>query len=81
MNQINTFVIAPRYMNYGAIGTVIGHEITHGFDHLGRLFDLNGNVHNWWQPETKQHFHEKVKCIIEQYSNFTDPMNGRKVLI
>ena len=43
----------PLYMNYGAIGWVIGHEITHGFDDQGRQFDQDGNLVDWWHPETK----------------------------
>ncbi|XP_031633689.1 neprilysin-2-like [Contarinia nasturtii] len=66
----------PQYLNYGAIGTVIGHEITHGFDNKGSRFDFNGSLVDWWKPETKSHFSEKVKCIIEQYGNFTEPLTG-----
>lgn len=62
----------PRYMNYASIGYVIGHEMTHGFDDLGRLYDADGNLKEWWQPETKKAFEEKKKCIIEQYGNYTD---------
>lgn len=62
----------PRYMNYAAIGSIIGHEITHGFDDLGRQFDLLGNLVDWWDSETKTQFLEKAKCIIDQYSNFQE---------
>ena len=46
----------PKYMNYGAIGWVIGHEITHGFDDQGRQFDADGNLVDWWHPETKSRY-------------------------
>uniref|UniRef100_A0A4Y0BJM9 Neprilysin, neutral endopeptidase 2 n=1 Tax=Anopheles funestus TaxID=62324 RepID=A0A4Y0BJM9_ANOFN len=63
----------PKYMNYGAIGFVIGHEITHGFDDQGRQFDKNGNLVDWWQSDTKTAYLEKARCIIEQYGNYTEP--------
>ncbi|XP_059218296.1 neprilysin-2 isoform X2 [Stomoxys calcitrans] len=66
----------PKYMNYGAIGYVIGHEITHGFDDQGRTFDLEGNLLDWWQSDTQKAYLEKAKCIIEQYSNYTDRQTG-----
>lgn len=61
----------PNYMNYGAIGSVIGHEITHGFDDTGRLFDKEGNLKEWWQMATRKAFLEKASCLINQYANFT----------
>ncbi|XP_027847675.2 neprilysin-2-like isoform X2 [Aphis gossypii] len=69
----------PRYMNYGAIGFVIGHEITHGFDDQGRKYDKHGNLLDWWAEETKKHFLEKVMCIIKQYGNYTSQEVGLKV--
>lgn len=69
----------PRYMNYGAIGFVIGHEITHGFDDQGRQFDLRGNLVDWWAAPTKQQYLEKARCIIEQYGNYTEREVGLKV--
>lgn len=62
----------PNYMNYGAIGQVIGHEITHGFDDQGRKYDLGGNLVDWWGKETTESYLTKAKCIIDEYSNFTD---------
>ena len=54
------------------IGMVIGHEITHGFDDLGRQFDKDGNRIPWWTNETIDAFNKRKKCIVEQYSNYTD---------
>ncbi|XP_035221859.1 neprilysin-2-like [Stegodyphus dumicola] len=70
----------PQYLNFAAIGLVIGHEITHGFDDQGRQFDKDGNNVNWWDDETDRRFKEKAQCIIEQYGNYTVadgiPVNG-----
>lgn len=69
----------PNYLNFGAIGFVIGHEITHGFDDRGRQFDKDGNNRNWWNSETDQRFKERAQCIVDQYSNYTVPENGLRV--
>lgn len=66
--------LRPEYLNYGAIGQIIGHEITHGFDDQGRQFDEHGNLVDWWKVQTKEQFINRTKCIIDQYGNFTDPM-------
>ncbi|XP_044313044.1 neprilysin-2 isoform X1 [Drosophila rhopaloa] len=66
----------PKYMNFGAIGYVIGHEITHGFDDQGRQFDVKGNLRDWWQPDTQKAYLAKAKCIIEQYGNYTEKATG-----
>lgn len=63
----------PKYMNFGGIGYVIGHEITHGFDDSGRQFDAKGDLRDWWEKETKDKFIEKTKCIIYQYGNYSVP--------
>jgi len=63
----------PRYLNYGAMGMVIGHEITHGFDDHGRQYDGTGNLSPWWSEQTLQGFVERATCFIEQYGNFTVP--------
>ena len=66
-------------MNYGAIGFVIGHEITHGFDDQGRQFDSDGNLVDWWEEDTKVAYLEKAQCIIDQYGNYTEPNVGLKL--
>jgi predicted metalloendopeptidase len=53
--------------NYGAIGAVIGHEMTHGFDSQGRQFDAAGNLKDWWAPADAKSFNERAACIIGQY--------------
>lgn len=59
----------PRSLNYGGIGVVIGHEITHGFDDKGRLFDKDGNLHRWWKDEAIYGFHERAQCLIGNRRN------------
>ncbi|CAM6054298.1 unnamed protein product, partial [Sphagnum tenellum] len=69
----------PMYLNFGAIGSVIGHEITHGFDDSGRQFDLMGNLLEWWEKETSVRFLEKTRCMVEQYGNFSSSQVGMHV--
>ncbi|KAI1283102.1 Membrane metallo-endopeptidase-like 1 [Halotydeus destructor] len=63
----------PNSLNYGGIGVVIGHEITHGFDDKGRQFDGHGNLVQWWAAKALDNFQRKAMCIINQYSNYTVP--------
>jgi putative endopeptidase len=56
--------------NYGGIGTVIGHEMTHGFDDQGAKFDANGNLRNWWTPEDLKNFQARAECIVNEYGEF-----------
>jgi putative endopeptidase len=56
--------------NYGHIGGIVGHELTHGFDDEGRQFDGNGNLADWWTAEDGKHFDEKADCEVKEYSNF-----------
>jgi putative endopeptidase len=56
--------------NYGHIGGVVGHELTHGFDDEGRQFDGNGNLSDWWTPEDAKKFEEKTDCEVKEYGNF-----------
>ncbi len=56
--------------NYGAIGSVIGHEISHGFDDRGRQYDGDGNLRDWWTAEDNEKFKEKAAGLVKQYSSF-----------
>lgn len=58
----------PAAMNFGGIGMVIGHEITHGFDDGGRKFDATGKLTPWWQPEAIAQFEERAQCVDDYYS-------------
>uniref|UniRef100_A0A646QFM4 Neprilysin n=1 Tax=Hemiscolopendra marginata TaxID=943146 RepID=A0A646QFM4_9MYRI len=63
----------PMALNYGGIGSVIGHEITHGFDDEGRLYDKEGNLDKWWSPDVTQQFSQKAQCYVDQYGSFCPP--------
>jgi endothelin-converting enzyme/putative endopeptidase len=62
---------ADDALNYGAIGAVIGHELTHGFDDKGSQFDGNGDLQNWWTARDKAAFQERSSCIEDQYGGYT----------
>jgi putative endopeptidase len=57
-------------VNFGGIGLVIGHELTHGFDDQGRKFDPTGNLNDWWTAKDGEEFEKRVSCIADEYSNF-----------
>ncbi|XP_064470468.1 neprilysin-1-like isoform X2 [Ornithodoros turicata] len=69
----------PSPSNMGAIGVVIGHEITHGFDDSGAQYDDEGNLRDWWSNETRVEFKKKAKCIIDEYGNITDVQANMKL--
>ena len=61
---------ADDALNYGGMGDIIGHELTHGFDDQGSQFDAKGNLADWWTGADKQAFKERGRCIIDQFSGF-----------
>ncbi|KAK7603205.1 hypothetical protein V9T40_003204 [Parthenolecanium corni] len=72
-------------LNYGAIGSVIGHEITHSFDNTGKEYDDVGNVNPWWTNKTKTEFENRTNCFVDYYGSFSLPgseekVNGQKTL-
>jgi predicted metalloendopeptidase len=66
---------ADMAVNFGAIGAVIGHELTHGFDDQGRRFDADGNLRDWWQKQDEEEFKKRVDCLVNEYSGF-EPVPG-----
>ena len=75
---------APAAVNYGAIGTVIGHEISHAFDTVGSAFDSKGRVRNWWTPDDLKHFEQATARLADQYDAYKPfpdlSLNGKQTL-
>ncbi len=81
MNNINfpAGILQPPFfdnrmddaVNFGAIGAVIGHELTHGFDDQGRQFDPEGNLRDWWTKEDAEEFEKRANCLVDEYQGFT----------
>jgi endothelin-converting enzyme/putative endopeptidase len=94
MNDINfpAGILQPAFydksqddaVNYGHIGAVIGHELTHGFDDEGRKFDAKGNLSDWWTGDDTKKFEVKTDCLVKEYGSFTAvddlKVNGRLTL-
>lgn len=70
-------------LNYGGMGVVMGHELTHAFDDQGREYDKYGNLHQWWNNDTIARFKEQAECFVQQYNNYSIngiPVNGKRTL-
>ncbi len=77
------FLDGDDAVNYGGIGAVIGHELTHGFDDQGRQYDKDGNLNNWWTEEDAKKFSEKTQVLVNQFNNFElvgEKVNGELTL-
>jgi putative endopeptidase len=75
---------ADDAVNFGAIGAVIGHELSHGFDDSGRKFDGDGNLKDWWTETDAKAFEERAACIADQYSGYSpvnDPKTGKPAFV
>jgi len=75
---------ADDAVNFGGIGAVIGHELTHGFDDQGSQFDAEGNLRDWWSASDKKQFEERTGCVKDQYGSFAavdaPKLNGKLTL-
>lgn len=73
-----------EYVNFGSIGAVIGHELTHGFDDQGRKFDPKGNLRDWWTEQDGKEFDKRAACVANEYGNFVAvddlKLNGKLTL-
>eukprot|EP00667_Euglena_gracilis_P003249 EG_transcript_3257 len=75
-------IFSPRFdpaVNYGAMGALVGHELIHGFDDMGRKYDADGNVRDWWRPADARNFMARAALIVKQFSGYTvygRPING-----
>jgi putative endopeptidase len=65
------FPLGQPAMSFGAIGGVISHEISHGYDDQGRKFDADGNLSDWWLPEDGKNFDARAEKIVNQFNKFT----------
>ncbi|XP_019712818.1 endothelin-converting enzyme 1 [Hippocampus comes] len=73
----------PKALNFGGIGVVMGHELTHAFDDQGREFDKDGNLRSWWKNSSVEAFKKQTQCMVEQYGNYSinqETLNGRHTL-
>lgn len=71
----------PKSLNYGGIGSIIGHEITHGFDNDGRHHDFQGNQRLWWHPNTIDRFIIRSQCMVRQYDDYNVEIRGENVTV
>uniref|UniRef100_A0AAQ4S1M9 Endothelin-converting enzyme 1 n=1 Tax=Gasterosteus aculeatus aculeatus TaxID=481459 RepID=A0AAQ4S1M9_GASAC len=73
----------PKALNFGGIGVVMGHELTHAFDDQGREYDKDGNLRPWWKNSSVEAFKQQTQCMVEQYGNYSinqEPLNGKHTL-
>lgn len=73
----------PNALNFGAMGVVMGHELTHAFDDQGREFDRDGDLAPWWNNATIERFQKRTECLVQQYSSYSingQPLNGKQTL-
>ncbi|KAL0121382.1 hypothetical protein PUN28_006713 [Cardiocondyla obscurior] len=68
--QFPFYELGLEALNYGAIGAVVGHELTHGFDNSGRCYDSDGNLRQWWTNDTISEYSERTQCFIDHYNSY-----------
>ncbi|XP_055544636.1 neprilysin-4-like [Wyeomyia smithii] len=68
--QYPFYYLGLEALNYGALGEILGHELTHGFDNSGRHYDKNGNMERWWSNHSLQEYDDRADCFVDQYSGY-----------
>ncbi|XP_066603000.1 neprilysin-1 isoform X2 [Prorops nasuta] len=68
--QFPFYELGLEALNYGAIGSILGHELTHGFDNSGRQYDIDGNLRQWWTNETISEYTDRTQCFIDHYDRY-----------
>ncbi|XP_054747358.1 phosphate-regulating neutral endopeptidase PHEX [Anastrepha obliqua] len=71
--QYPFYDLGMEALNYGSVGTILGHELTHGFDDSGRMFDKDGNMVQWWSNETIKEYINRTECFVDQYNHYFLP--------
>ncbi|XP_012278577.1 neprilysin-1 [Orussus abietinus] len=74
--QFPFYDLGLEALNYGAIGTILGHELTHGFDNSGRHYDGDGNLRQWWSNDTVLEYTERTRCFVEHYGSYYEKEVG-----
>lgn len=83
--QFPFFLLGLDALNYGAIGSILGHELTHGFDDQGRKYDKDGNILQWWTNKTIMEYEKRTQCFVDQYNHYHlqdihDKVDGEQTL-
>jgi len=78
LQKPNFSINQPDYINYGVLGSIMGHELTHAFDDSGKLYDAYGKENNWWTDNDNEEFNEYSQCFIDQYGNYSYDIKGKK---
>jgi predicted metalloendopeptidase len=81
LQEPNFDVNQPDYINYGNMGSTMGHELTHAFDNNGKKYDSDGKEFNWWTDNDNEEFNEFSQCYIDQYGNYSSEIEGKKYYV
>jgi len=81
LQSSNFDINQPDYLNYGSIGTIMGHELTHAFDNTGKDYDAEGREKEWWTDNDNEEFNELSQCFVNQYGNYSYEIKEKKYYV